>query len=376
MKKIILLLLISLFIGRVSAQNTTKDYFLHIRKHGTDPISYLTEKIRTHSVLAIGEDHWIKDHPIFLCKFIEATAKDTLTDIDVLALEFGNMSDQKLVDEFLKNDDYREDLVFKILQHAPDTYGNPYLEYAKIFQTVWQTNKEKAPHLKTKILLLDPEYIQNYMDGEKYTYTCSRDDNMFSLIRNCIIQNQHVLFYGGSAHTQAQIRGVEFQDRYYNFPSAGYLLKKCYPKDVFIVNLWGAHMGNLGYVHHNESIWLQIDNGSIDKAFEMNGNIPVAFNLGGAFNTLTAKQYYANPTNPENWGGDPLKGSPYTQDILMKEWIDGIVFIAPVSQFTGQTLIDIYDTDFIKKVEKRSKGKIKNIDELFSYLRSIHPILQ
>lgn len=376
MKKFILLCLINLFVGRLYAQDTTNCYFTYISEQGVEPIKYLTEKIRTYSVLAIGEDHWIKDHPDFLCKFIEATAKDTLTDIDVLALEFGNMGDQKLVDELLKSDEYREDLVFKILQHAPDIYGNPYLEYANIFHTVWKTNKDKASKHKTKIILLDPEYVQAHMDGEKYIYTGSRDDNMFSLIRRCIMKRQRVLFYGGSAHTQAQIRGVLDKDKYYNFPSAGYLLKKCYPGDVFIVNLWGAYMGSFGYECDSKSIWLQIDNGTIDKAFEMNGNVPVAFDLGGAFNNLTVKRYYANPKSPETWGGDVSKGSPYTTGLLMKDWIDGIVFIGPISQFTGQTLIDIYDADFIKKIESRSKGKIKNTDDVFSYLRKIHPILQ
>lgn len=214
------------------------------------------------------------------------------------------------------------------------------------------------------------------MDGEKFVYTGSRDDNMFSIIRNYIMNKQHVLFYGGAAHTQAQIRGVKYNGSYYNFPSAGYLLKKCYPKDVFIINLWGAYMGNYGYEADSQKKWLQIDNGTIDKAFYLNGNKPTAFDMGGPFNNLTAKQYYANPKNPNNWGNDTQSDSPYNTNILMKDWIDGIIFIGPICKFTGQTLIDIYDNEFLKNIERRSKGQFHTSKDVLEYLRKIHPILQ
>ena len=377
MKKLLLLIFVChFFYGNIKAQNITKDYFDYIRYHGISPIEYLTDKLHSYSVVALGEDHWIKDHPNFLCNFLSTTSKDSLTDVDILALEFGNNCDQKLVDEFLKADTYREDLVFKILEHAPDTYGNPYLEYAKIFQTVWETNRLKSPKRKIRIILLDPEYVQANMDGEKFVYTGSRDDNMFSIIRNYIMNKQHVLFYGGAAHTQAQIRGVKYNGSYYNFPSAGYLLKKCYPKDVFIINLWGAYMGNYGYEADSQKKWLQIDNGTIDKAFYLNGNKPTAFDMGGPFNNLTAKQYYANPKSPNNWGNDTQSDSPYNTNILMKDWIDGIIFIGPICKFTGQTLIDIYDNEFLKNIERRSKGQFHTSKDVLEYLRKIHPILQ
>ena len=371
-----LLFLCHMLVGSLSAQDRTADYYAYVKSHGIAPLTYLADKLRTHAVVAVGEDHWIKEHPDFLCSFLRKIANDTLTNVDILALEFGNESDQKIVNDFLKADTYREDLVLKILQHAPDNYGNPYLEYVRIFQTVWETNQQKSPKHKTQIILLDPKYVQASMDGEDFVYTGSRDDHMFSAIRGCIVKKQHVLFYAGAAHTQAQIRGVKYKERYYNFPSAGFLLKKCYPDDVFIVNLWGAYMGSGGYEKDEHGHWLQIDGGTIDRAFAMNGNQPVAFDMGGAFNSITIKQYYANPKRPGDWGGDVQAGSPYRPDNLMKDWIDGIVFVGPVSNFSGQTLHNIYDDAFLKIVEKRSKGKFKRADNVFEYLRKIHPILQ
>lgn len=81
----------------------------------------------------------------------------------------------------IKSPVYREDLVFKILQYTPDDLGNPYKEYADVFKSVWENNKKKPESLRTRILLMDPAYIQDYFDGKDYVYTGSRDDNMFDI---------------------------------------------------------------------------------------------------------------------------------------------------------------------------------------------------
>lgn len=378
MKRRTLLTLLLLTFGiAADAQNDEggNPYLAHIGRFGREPMEYMADKIRTYPVVALGEDHWVKDHPQFLCELLAAMARDTTANIDVLALEFGNHADQRTVNELLASPEYREDLAFKILQHAPDIYGNPYKEYAEVFRTVWQTNRDKPEAYRTRILLLDPAYIQRHFDNEEYVYTCSRDDNMFSLIRDCILQRRHVVFYAGTAHTQAQIRGVRDNDYYYNFPSAGYLLKKSYPRDVFIINLWGAYMGAGGYEPDDRTVWVEIAGGILDEAFRLNGNKPVAFDLGAAFPALTAAEYYGNPNGKSNWSDHPTDGSPYTRDLLMRDRCDGIVFIKPVAEFSGAHLIDIYDGDFLKRIEKRSEGECKSAEQVFRQLKEWHPIL-
>jgi len=352
-----------------------KPYTLYIKAHGEEPMSYIADKIRTYSVVCLGEDHWIKDHPQFLCDVIRAMTQDSTANIDVLAVEFGNESDQRLADTVAYAPTYREDLVFKILQHTPDIYGNPYREYADVFRTVWETNKAKSPKLRTRILLLDPAYMQEHFDGEKYTYTGSRDDNMFGHLRWCIMKRKHTLFYAGQAHTQAQIGGVLSGDYYYNYPSAGYLLKKCYPRDVFSINLWGARMGSNGYMADSVHTWQRIANGIIDEAFRENGNKPVAFTLSKDF-PLTVEDYYADPANPSVWQETPTDGSPYTSDLLMRDQINGIIFIKPVEQFSGAHLLNIYDEDFMRHVKKRSGGKITTPQGALAYVKEHHPILE
>lgn len=99
----------------------------YIKNNGQPHLEYVLDKIRSHSVVAIGEDHWIDAHPQFLCELITASAKDSTANIDAVAVEFGSERYQYLADSLIKSPVYREDLVFKILQYTPDDLGNPYM---------------------------------------------------------------------------------------------------------------------------------------------------------------------------------------------------------------------------------------------------------
>lgn len=271
---VLLLLILSSNISVAQDCLDSESYYQYIKNNGQPHLEYVLDKIRSHSVVAIGEDHWIDAHPQFLCELITASAKDSTANIDAVAVEFGSERYQYLADSLIKSPVYREDLVFKILQYTPDDLGNPYKEYADVFKSVWENNQKKPENLRTRILLVDPAYIQDYFDGKDYVYTGSRDDNMFDLIRNYIIKRSHIVFYAGAAHTLARINGTRQGDYYYNWPSAGFLLKSCYPQDVFIINLWGGQMGSRGYIENSQTRWNLIVDGVIDNAFQKNGNKP------------------------------------------------------------------------------------------------------
>ena len=164
-----LVMLLFIFSSNIStAQDCldTESYYQYIKNNGHPHLEYVLDKIRSHSVVAIGEDHWIDAHPQFLCDLITASAQDSTANIDALAVEFGSERYQYLADSLIKSPVYREDLVFKILQYTPDDLGNPYKEYADVFKTVWENNQKKPVSLRTRILLLDPAYVQDYFDGK------------------------------------------------------------------------------------------------------------------------------------------------------------------------------------------------------------------
>lgn len=93
----------------------TESYYQYIKNNGHPHLEYVLGKIRSYSVVAIGEDHWIDAHPQFLCDLITASAQDSTANIDAIAVEFGSERYQYLADSLIKSPVYREDLVFKIL---------------------------------------------------------------------------------------------------------------------------------------------------------------------------------------------------------------------------------------------------------------------
>lgn len=351
-----------------------------IEKQGKPVMEYLADKIRNNYIVGLGEDHWIKDHPEFLCELLRTMARDTTVRIDVLAVEFGNQTDQALADSLVAAPVYRHDLVVKILRNAPDDVGNPYKEYADIFRTVWETNRLKPAERRTRILLLDPPFILDAMDGKPYRATGSRDDAQASLLRMELLRKKHVLFYCGLGHVGRRIWGqyMPRYDSYYNWPSAGFLLKAMYPDKVCLLELWGARMGSNGYAPRSDDRkWERLYDGVFDEAFRLRGDRPVGFDLEGpAFDTLTVARHFAAPEAYDAWDARADKGSPYRKDALLRDYIDGILFFRPVATFSGATVIpDLYDEAFIGRVALRTGGRCATRRAIYEYIRENHPIL-
>ena len=46
-----------------------KDYLSFIQGQTISPFDYLSQKIKQYNVVSLGEDHWIKDHMLFLADY-------------------------------------------------------------------------------------------------------------------------------------------------------------------------------------------------------------------------------------------------------------------------------------------------------------------
>lgn len=382
MKRLFYLLLLLQFYNFSFAQNKgaindNKAFLSYIQQNNKTPVEYVKDKLKNYSALLIGEDHWSKDQMIFMVDLIAELKSDPKVQFDVLAFESGNSSDQKLADEFINSPVYREDLLIKILQNAADTYGWPYLEAVNILKAVWENNQKYTPDNKTKILLLDPPYLLSYLDGDSFTYTISRDQSQAELIQKEIINGKKIIFYGGLAHTKSQIRGIYTKDKkmFNNYFSAGRILKMLYPSLVFTVELWGPLMGRNGYINSSDDFtWKPLYDGSVDVAFSKNQNKPIGFDIAnsplaeieiGAFYHYTSTSEY-----------DPKTGNPYNPKEKLENQIDGIIFFKPIKEYTGSSVYEkFFDEEFLKRIEKRTKGEVKTRKQLYKLIKEEHPIL-
>lgn len=75
------------------------------------------------------------------------------------------------------------DSVIKILQHAPDIYGNPFKEYFDVFKCIWEINQTLPEEKKICITLLDPVSTQDSFNKTSIQRGKSRDMTMFEKLR-------------------------------------------------------------------------------------------------------------------------------------------------------------------------------------------------
>ena len=134
-------LLSVVFANQLLAQTDSQCYADYIRNNSEGAVEFVLSKLKRYPIVAIGEDHWIADHTPFLCEVLWEASKNDDTRPKILALEFGNELDQRLANKIIHTSEFMPDSVIKILQHAPDIYGNPYKEYFDVIKCVWEINQ-------------------------------------------------------------------------------------------------------------------------------------------------------------------------------------------------------------------------------------------
>lgn len=360
----------------VSDADKRAEYIIFLQSQQTAPFDYLTQKVKLYNVVSLGEDHWVKDHMDFLGEYLHHIANDTTFHLDALAWESGNAADQGIADTLMRSATFREDLALQILRDAPDTYGWPYVEAIDALRALWEYNRAQKKF--TRLLLLDPPYMLQMLDGDKYEYTLSRDQSTANKIATYIYTGKRVIYYAGSSHTQKQFHAqyVEKSKMYAVQATAGKILATLYPHQVFSIKLWGGLMGNNGYIPSNDDYhWERCGDGKADEAFRMCGNTPIGFDIVGSpfANEKVSDFFHFDYTDRML---STTNGSPYFADETMGNRIDGIIFFRPVDEFTVPHIeIKIFNDDFIKRVGKRTKGEVSSLKDVLNYIMRHHPTL-
>jgi uncharacterized iron-regulated protein len=377
MKKLLFAATLCLMTLVAQAQTTNQNpYYSFIQQQITSPFDYVTQKIRQYNVVSLGEDHWIKDHMEFLTSYLDYIAADTTFHIDVLAWESGNSIDQQTADSLMMAQTFREDLALKVLRDAPETYGWPYKEAVDVIKALWRYNRKQQKF--TRLLLLDPPYMMQLLDGEKYTYTLSRDQSTANKIASYIGQNKKVLFYAGASHTGRQFHAVynPKSGMYHVQATAGKILSTLYPRLVFSIKLWGGLMGSNGYIPADDEYkWERCGDGLADEAFRDNGNRPIAFDIADSpFASLKVSDFFH--FNYSEQMLSTTNGSPFYETETMGDRIDGIVFFRPVNEFSIPHLEPkMFDDAFVERISKRTNGEVKTKNDVFQYIKKGHPTL-
>ena len=369
-------LVLTAIVSLGTSAQESNPYISFIQAQATPPFDYLTQKMKQYNVVSLGEDHWIKDHMQFLANYLNHIANDTTFHIDALAWESGNSIDQKKADTLMMSNTFREDLALQILRNAPDTYGWPYKEAVEDIKALWYYNRAQGKF--TRLLLLDPPYMLQLLDGDKYEYTLSRDQSTANKIAGYVGQNKKVLYYAGSSHTQRQFH-CSYNAKagmYHVQATAGKILSVLYPSRVFSIKLWGGLMGSNGYIPTTDGFrWERCGDGLADEAFHDNDNHPVGFDTAGSpfadilISEFFHFQYSEQMLNKSN-------GSPFRADETLGDRIDGIIFFRPVRDFSVPHIEPkVFDDTFLRRINKRTKGEVQTRNDVYQYIKKGHPTL-
>ena len=372
--------IVMIFACLISNAQTSSEYAKYLKHNAVDATSYVLDKLKNYQIVAIGEDHWIADHTPFLCSVLKEAAKNKETRPDIVAVEFGSELDQSTAQYVVSAPTFEPDSVYKILQHTPDVLGNPYKEYFDVFKCIWEINQTLPKDEKIRMRMLDPAGIQDRFNKSKTKRDRDRDMSMFNKLRLDFVKGNKIIFYAGQAHTQKQIRGANQTglNYSYNYPSAGFLIKSCYPKDVFTIDLWSPlNMGSGYEVNPETGHWYEKNYGVYDNAFQEYGNKACGFDIkDGPWSTISMMEYFCAPGKEDEWYPAVVTdASPYSRYILLSSLIDGIVFIKPSKEFSGGQLINIYTPDFIEVCGKRLNKKFDGADEILQTVKEWHPLM-
>ena len=380
-KRLLLLLAMLAVVTFVIAQTDErtkkqKDYLSFIQSQTTSPFDYLTQKIKQYNAVLLGEDHWVKDHMQFLADYLDHAANDTTLHIDALAWESGNSIDQKKADTLMMSKTFREDLALQILRNAPDTYGWPYKEAVEDMKALWRYNKAQGKF--TRLLLLDPPYMLQLLDGDKYEYTLSRDQSTANKIASYIGLNRKVLYYAGASHTMRQFHSSynSKTGMYHVQSTAGKILSVLYPYKVFTIKLWGGLMGSNGYIPTADDFrWERCGDGLADEVFRCNGNRPVGFDITGSpFADILVSDFFHFQYSERMLCKN--NGSPHRADESLGDRIDGIIFFRPVNEFSIPHIEPkMFDNTFLKRINKRTKGEVQTLSDVYHYIKKGHPTM-
>jgi hypothetical protein len=361
----ILLVLISCTPKKVKENN---ELMLSIKEHSLKPESYIIENFRTHDVIFIGENHYIKEQVELIDKLIPELYKN---GIYLLGTEFIRYSDTDLMNKLITDSTYDEELAKKITFNSLWHWG--YKEYLDIYKTAWELNQQ-LPKGSPKFRIFgieedtDFSYIkseEDYANREiilkvfKSKKDFDEDEGLsaYSIQKEIIDKRLKGVIHCGIHHGFTKYYQPIVEDKKffaYQMQRMGNLVRNKIGNKAMTIFLHGPWYDENGY----ENLVLPVE-GILDSLFSIKSNkdlYPFGMNtkgtlLGELKGIHTVYQY----------------GYP---NFALKDFCDGYIFIKPVNEYNAVTPIKNFvkpeNVDYIKQQEldyRNTKLTAENLND-------------
>lgn len=357
-------LVLQCFTTSVTSQ-TAEDYFRVIKKQGQDPVTFVQEALNK-SPLVIFDD--ALHNAVEPFQFYQQLLQDPNTDIDFVFFEAFGINSQAAIDRFTNSEVEDSTLLLKVFQDSFSGYGWRYQSYYDLMSSIREINKKRADDDKIRLIAVDqPIYWEGIHTREEYnTFQESltgRDYFMYKVILSTMDNfkgHKKGIFLTNTRHAYKGIRNKEGAF-YWN---TGTFFHQWHEKKSYSIRIHNVTLSRLEIkasqgnqttdgLSRYEYSWAKMEDGKWDKAFERNGNEPVAFSLMD--NLFGESPYMGNHMLN-------AKEGQTTYDAY-----DALLFLAPLDNLYLSAKLDFIDTPDFKEELKR-RIRILEDNEIESFL--------
>lgn len=360
------IILFTLAVFQVCGQENSDESLLeYLEQEGVTPTEYVIDQFQVHDVVLLGEIHRIRQNLEFVHELIPTLYAN---GIYTIGMEFGAEEDQQRLDSLVTAPAYSEEVAKAIMFNYNVAWA--YQEYIDVYKAAWEFNRRLGKGERPfRILNLSYRYHWEGFEPprtpeklKKVFHRGTADQFRTRLIEKEIIQkDEKLLALLGVYHAFTRYAMPELlynSDDFctYDDQWLGNRLYRKYPGKVCNILLHQAFYNLPG----DSPNLVSPANGRLEKLMALNNNQPLGFDL---LNSPMGK----------------LRDNSYLsmcyEDFNLEMLFDGYIFLAPLDELKGCSVIDGFvNEDNIDEALRNFPdpgwhGDIKSLQEMQEFIR-------
>lgn len=341
-------------IAYTQEKKVISDYLEVIDKTGREPVEFVNNLLDEYDLLVFDDALHLAKEPFDF--YQELIRNDQFrSKVKYIFTEVFSITSQPHIDKYFTSAVKDSSILFPVFQNDFSGFGWRYKTYFDLLSTIWDVNAQLPVSEKIRVVCVDQAIywsaIQTRQDYDLFQQSVvGRDYFMYKIITQTLDDfesGEKGVFLTNTRHAY---KGIKKSNGLFYW-NTGTFLHQWHPDKTYAIRF---HNVNLSIRSTLDSVsnpsaegldrlsyqWIRIDNGMWDKAFQENGNVPVAISLEGNV-----------------FGNTPYVGN-HMLDVAdsqtMYDAYDGLIFLAPLEELNFSANIGfIYTDTFIQELKRR-----------------------
>jgi hypothetical protein len=330
---------------------TADDYYRVVSEKGKPPLEFIAENLKSRDLIIFDDALHNALEPF---EFYSDLLTSGRCGVDILFLEIISISSQPYLDAYFDSPVKDSTILLKVFQDDFSGYGLRFRTYLDLLSDIWEYNQGKASEERIRVVGVNqPIYWEGIKSREDYLIfqqsLVARDYFMYRIIADEMKQFSsgiRAIFLTNTRHAYKDIRkgsGEPYWNTgtFFNIWHPGRTLSvRIHNVTLFIESATSGKRATMQGMEKYTYKWKRMEDGLWDRAFALNGNVPVAIPLVG--NVFGRSDYIGNHML------DVIEGQE------MQDAYDAVIFLKPLEDLHFSALTDfLYTPSFKKEVARR-----------------------